>query len=70
MTDRYNALVVVLERDIRSDDAEDIISALRMVKGVSSVTPNVSSLQDHIARARARTELAEKLWAVLQEAKP
>ena len=29
MTDRYNALTVILEKDIRSDDAESLIAAIR-----------------------------------------
>jgi hypothetical protein len=34
MTDRHAGYVVVLERDIREDDAEVILSAIGMVKGV------------------------------------
>lgn len=40
MTDRYSAFIVMLDRDIREDDAEEgILTALRMLKGVVSVQP-------------------------------
>jgi hypothetical protein len=39
MTDRHAAYLVVLENDIREDDAETTISALRQIKGVIDVQP-------------------------------
>lgn len=65
MTDRYNALLVVLEQDTRDDDAEATIAAIRQIKGVLDVTPNVVSSADHIADMRARHELGQRLWRVL-----
>ena len=65
MTDRINLLSVVLSKDIRDDDCEAIINAIKMVKGVLSVTPHVVDHADHIAQQRVRHELGEKLWAVL-----
>jgi hypothetical protein len=69
MTDRYNALTVVLERDIRDDDAEQILAAIRCLRGVLSVTGNVVDIADHVARERAVSEIGEKLWRVLHEEK-
>jgi hypothetical protein len=34
MTDKYNTLTVVLENDIRDDEAEPILAAIRQLKGV------------------------------------
>lgn len=65
MTDRYNALTVVLERDIRDDDAEAILAAMRMIKGVRSVTGNVVDMESHIAEERVRHELGQKLIAII-----
>lgn len=72
MTNRLNSLTIVLEQDIREDDAEQLIAAVRMFRGVLSVTPNVSELSDHVAEQRVRRELGEKLWAVIyqKDAKP
>lgn len=65
MTDRYNALIVTLDQDYRSDDAEAIISAIRQLRGVLSVVPHVARLEDHIAYTKARQELGDRLWNVL-----
>jgi len=65
MTDRFNSLTVVLENDIRDDDAEAILSAIRQIRGVLSVSGNVSDVSTHVAQERARHELGERLWEVL-----
>jgi hypothetical protein len=69
MTDRYNAFVVVLEQDIREDDAQAIINAIKMVKGVLDVTPHTASFEDAIATTRVRQELIEKVYKTLMEGK-
>lgn len=70
MTDRFNALTIVLDRDIRSDDAQSVIDAIKMVRGVQSVTPNIADMTDHIAYVRARGEIAAKLFEVLRDKTP
>lgn len=65
MTDRINAVTVVLEADLRIDDAQDLLNAIRQLRGVASVEPNVSSIEDHVAQERAKRELGAKLWEVL-----
>lgn len=67
MTNRLNGCVVVFDNDVRVDDAEEILNAIRMVKGVLSVSTdmNVVKLKDYNARERVRWELREKLWEVL-----
>lgn len=66
MTDRYNAFIVVLERDIREDDAEPILNAIKHIRGVLSVKPHVADFSDSIATERVRAELQQKLWDVLR----
>jgi hypothetical protein len=61
MTDRINALTVVLEQDYREDDAESLISAIKLLRGVISVEKNVTDLSDHVAEQRAQHELRAKL---------
>ena len=67
MTDRIHSITVVLGKDIRIDDAEQIISAIGMIKGVIKVTPNVSDIGDHVAYERARQDLASKILDVLRD---
>lgn len=65
MTDRLKGVVVTFEKDIREDDAEEILSAIRMVKGVLSVKPLVSNYEQHVAEERVRMELGQKLLKIL-----
>jgi len=61
MTDHTNALVVVLEHDIRTDDVESLMQAIRHLRGVLSVTPNVSNVDSHIAQQRAFYDIRERM---------
>jgi hypothetical protein len=65
MTDRYMALTVILEHDIRDDDAEPLIAAIRLLKGVQDVQPIVSDPSLAVAESRARRELQQKLWDIV-----
>lgn len=68
MTTRYSGFVVTLTDDIREDDAEAIVTALRMVKGVASVQPVDSDvLAEQVARDRANTELVTRLSGWIAE---
>lgn len=65
MTDRFNYLTVALEQDIREDDAQMLISAIRQLRGVLSVEGNVVSADSWVAVERVRNEFREKLFDVL-----
>lgn len=67
MTDRHAGYIVTLAEDVREDDAEAILSALRMVKGVLSVEPIVADHGLHIATQRARQECRGKILDLLDE---
>jgi len=66
MTDRTNYLTVVLEKEMRDDDVEPIIDAIRCIRGVSSVGINVVDAMEYMTITRARNELSSKLWDVLK----
>jgi hypothetical protein len=65
MSNRYHSLAVVLEKDIRDDDAKQIMTAICQLRGVIQVTGNVADFDSHMAETRARTELGEKILAVI-----
>ena len=67
MTDRIRHLTVTLERDIREDDAESIISAIRSLRHVADVTPKVVTGADASARIAVRAELRSKLHAAVAD---
>lgn len=66
MTDRYNQLVVVLDKDLRSDDAEPLMNAIRQMRGVLSVEGNVVTGADHAATVRVKHELSQKVFDFIQ----
>lgn len=61
MTDEHAGYIVTLNTDIREDDAESILTALRMVRGVLSVEPVVANLDLHMAEDRARYGFRSRL---------
>lgn len=67
MTDRLNALTVSLDRDIRDDDAEVIINAIKAIRGVNSVTGNVVNPDSYVVQRRANNIVREKLFQLMDE---
>ena len=53
MTDSHSGYLITLDHDIREDDAEAIMTAIRMIKSVLSVEPVVHSHELAIAEQRA-----------------
>ena len=64
MTDRYHSVAVVLKKDVREDDAEFILNAIRMIKGVLSVKPYIADHVAHMAEERAKKELEDRILEV------
>ena len=67
MTDRFNTLTVVLEKDTRDDDAESLLQAIRHMRGVLSVSGNVAEPTHYMAEERARSDLRAKIWAAFDD---
>jgi hypothetical protein len=65
MTDRYNYIVVGLEKDLREDDSQALIRAISLFRGVLSVEPHVADADAWIAEERARRAMHDKLFKVL-----
>ena len=65
MTDRIHALTVVLDKDMRDDDAEGLIKAIGRFRGVLHVDTHVSDIALHTAEMRTRHELGMKLINVV-----
>lgn len=70
MTDRHSSYIVVLESDIREDDAEATLAALRQIRGVLTVEPVVASYEQHVAENRAMHAMRMKLYDFIREWKP
>lgn len=46
MTDRLKGCTVVFEHDVRTDDAESTLNAIRAIRGVLKVEPILSVADD------------------------
>jgi hypothetical protein len=66
MTDRVNALLVTLERDVRDDDIQPLVDALKHFRGVAGVRLNVVHITDEVAQMRVRNELLDSLFSLLK----
>jgi hypothetical protein len=68
MTDRHAAYIVTLAEDIREDDAEATLNALRMVRGVADVQPVIADVGSALtANVRLKSELSDSLRSWMQE---
>lgn len=67
MTNRFHSLTVVLEKDIREDDAEALMAAISQLRGVLNVTGEVSTPETYMAVERARHEIKLKLYSALKD---
>ena len=65
MTDRYLTLTVLLKKETREDDAEHILNAIRMIKGVEMVEGNIADRNQWAVESRVRIELGQRLMDVL-----
>ena len=66
MSDRYKGFVVTLDRDVKDEDAEDIITAISMIRGVIDAKPVMAGIDDHMNRARIKRELQHELAELLK----
>ena len=67
MTDRHAGYLITLAENLREDDAEQILTALRMVRGVLSVEPVRTGIDQQIAQSRADTVWRERIYKLLEE---
>lgn len=69
MTDRYAGFVVTLAHDIREDDARDLVTALRMIRGVVSVDPVTADAGYLIAEMRADAAWRTRILAAISNSR-
>jgi hypothetical protein len=65
MTKRLKGFVVVLESDMREDDAEQLRQATACMRNALKVEPIMASSNDWIVEQRVRTELGDQIMQVL-----
>ncbi len=65
MTEILCGFAVTLEKDLRIDDAESTVSAIRQIKGVLSVEPVLGGIETQMAQERARIQLLTQVIDLL-----
>lgn len=66
MSARVNSFLVVLEKDITEEEAEQIKKAIALARGVIKVTLCETDYQTVVATSRAKHELEEKILEALK----
>lgn len=66
MTDRVNQLTVVLDHEMRVDDVEELVAAIRMLRHVLTVKLG-STDNDFSARVQERALVRAKLYAMIKD---
>lgn len=66
MTDRINALTIVLEDDYRDDDMQALMAAIKQFRGILSVVPHVRDISDLVARERAAHDIKRRIYEALE----
>lgn len=61
MTDRIDAFIVVLEKDMRDDDVQPTLEAIKHIRGILSVTPHKMDISGYVTSARVRAELFQQI---------
>ena len=67
MSDRHVAYTVVLEHELKDEDSERVIEAIRMLRGVADVVPVVADPGFYVARQQARHNLQRILFKALKD---
>lgn len=67
MTDRVKGFTVTLEKEIRTDDFEWILNAVKMIKGVQEVEPVINDGSEYITLMKRDREIREKLYKFITE---
>lgn len=62
MTDRIQALTVILDHDMRDDDVQELITAIKCMRHVGNVvTTNPVDIDTIVARTRIYTDIRAKI---------
>ncbi len=67
MTDRVRTLIVSLTEDMRSDDVQSLIVAIKQMRHVADVGIEITDVTDWDAREKVKWQLDEKLRRSIKE---
>ena len=65
MTTTFKGVYVAFDREIREDDAEVVIQAIAMIKGVCAVDPEPADGKEFMTKAKLKNEFKESLYQLI-----
>lgn len=65
MTDRAKGCWIAFEHDIRTDDVEPLVAAIKQLRGVAAVELSIASPDDWMCRVRAGREIRKQIMGLL-----
>lgn len=69
MSEKVKGFTVGLLGNVSEEEAKKIVQAIKMIKGVSSVTQINARAEDVIIEMRTKSEISQLLWEALQNYK-
>lgn len=67
MSDRINGFVVILDKDYKDEDIEQTINAIKQIKGVLEIKPNIVTAIERMSGERLKIEIANKIYDFAQQ---
>lgn len=67
MSEKIKGFVVALDENYREEDVNNIITAIKQLKGVLSVKENVVNANDYINTVRITNNVRKKLYEIADE---
>ena len=67
MTDRINGFTVILDREMRIDDVEELFQAIRLIRGVQRVEPCIIEASDGLAMMKEKDRLHRRMQEAIKE---
>jgi hypothetical protein len=56
MSDRVKGLTVTLSQDIKVDDIDPILNAIKLIKGVELVETHITNIEDFFIKSRTKVK--------------
>lgn len=69
MSDRIKGFIVVLDKDYREEDIENLRNAILQMKGVVKVKDKITTADDYIVKERTLYQIKDKLYNFIEEIK-